>query len=317
MRTGKFLFHESVVRYRHSPDELVNRYEEGILRRVVGDGAGGLLLLEAEPADGREGAVAEIEMRLRAPGRLPRGAAEAGERALRHLLALDMDLEPFYKMARRDPVLAPLVRRFRGLRPVRYLDMFEALVTAITTQQVNLTFGGRTRARMVKRWGDRLLLGGETHYAFPRPERLARVRVRTLRSLQFSERKAEYVTGLAREAAAGGLDAEALRALPIEEAVGLLTRIRGIGRWTAEQALFRALGRVEAVPAGDLGLQKVVARYCFGEKRVEEKRVRERARRWEPWGALAGAYLFAAWRADLPAAAGPLEGGKARPGRAE
>ncbi len=296
--SGPLRFHESVLRYQHSPDELVNRYDGEVFRRVVEDGGGDLILLEAKAAG--EGPDAPVALSVRGPETVTKGMFSAGESALRHLLAFDLDLGPFYKLARGDPHLAPLVRKFRGLRPVRYLDLFEALVTAITTQQVNLAFGGRIRSRLVKRWGEKLRIGNETHFAFPRPERLARARVDTLLKMQFSGRKAEYVIGVAQAAAEGELEAESFRDLPLEEAVERLCALRGVGRWSAEQALYRALGRIDALPGGDLGVQKVVAQYYFGERRVDEKRVRETARRWEPWGSLATTYLFAAWRAGIP-----------------
>jgi len=292
---GPFLFHESLVRYRHSDEELVNRYDGVKFRRAV-EAGGGFFLIEARAGSPPGG----VAMRVIAPGRMTKKIANAGETILRHLLAIDLDLGDFYGMARRDSVLAPIVRRFRGLRPVRYLGLFEALVTAITTQQVNLTFGGRTRARLVKRWGEKLKLGGEIHHVFPRPERLARARVATLKGMQFSERKAEYVVEVARAALAGELEGAIYQNLPLAEAVGRLTALRGVGRWSAEQALYRGLGRIEALPAGDLGVQKVVARYCFGKTRVDETLTREATQRWEPWGALAAAYLFAAWRAGIP-----------------
>ncbi len=153
-------------------------------------------------------------------------------------------------MAKDDVDLAGIVKKFRGLKPVRYMSAFEALVTAITAQQVNLTFAGVIRGRMVKRWGRKLRVAGRTHYAFPHPERLARARVSTLRTMQFSQRKAEYVIGVARAALEGRLDEGELRTLPIAAAVERLTEIRGVGRWTAEQMLFRALGRVEVFPGG-------------------------------------------------------------------
>ena len=121
-----------------------------------------------------------------------------------------------------------------------------------------------------------------------------------LLKMQFSRRKAEYVIGVAQAATEGKLESDAFRDLPLEEAIERLCVLRGVGRWSAEQALYRALGRIEALPGGDLGVQKVVAWYCFGEKRVDEKRVRDTARRWEPWGSLATTYLFAAWRAGIP-----------------
>ena len=292
-----FLFHESLLRFRASSGELVNSYADGAYRRVVETAAGALVLLEAR--SGEEGRGGPIRLQMTAEGRMSKSIQSAGLDAIRHILAFDLDLKPFYGMARRDADLAPIARKFRGLRPVRYPSAFEALVTAITAQQVNLTFAGTIRGRMVKRWGGKLRVGGRTRYAFPRPERLARARVSTLRAMQFSERKAEYVIGVARAALEGRLDESELRDLPVEEAVARLAGIRGVGRWTAEQTLFRALGRVEVFPGGDLGVRKVVARYCFGEERVDEERARGRADAWHPWASLATTYLFAAWRAGV------------------
>ncbi len=230
---------------------------------------------------------------------MTKSAQNAGLNALKHILAFDLDLRPFYRMTKDDVNLAPIAKKFRGLKPIRYLSIFEALVTAITAQQVNLTFAGTIRGRMVKRWGRKLRIDGKTYYAFPRPERLVRARVSTFRTMQFSERKAEYVIGVARAALEGQLDEKELRAVSIDDAVARLTRIRGVGRWTAEQMLFRALGRVEVFPGGDLGVQKVVARYCFGKERVDEETARTKAEGWYPWASLATTYLFSAWRAGL------------------
>ena len=294
-----FLFHESLLRFRVSREEFVNSYADGVYRRVVEDANGDLVLLEAEKeGEGRN----SIRLRMTTQGRMTKSAQKAGLGAIEHIFAFDLDLRTFYKMAKDDANLAPVAKKFRGLKPIRYPSVFEALVTAITAQQVNLTFAGAIRGRMVKRWGRKLRVDGKMHYAFPRPERLARARVSTFRSMQFSERKAEYVIDVARAALEGRLDENELRILTIDEAVARLTEIRGVGRWTAEQMLFRALGRVEVFPGGDLGVQKVVARYCFGEERVDEKTARMQADRWHPWASLATTYLFAAWRAGIPPA---------------
>ncbi len=295
-----FLFHESLLRFRASDEEFVNSYADGAYRRVVEDSGGELVFLEARSEGEAPGSA--IRLRMATEGRMTKAAQRAGLEAIRRILSFGLDLEPFYEMAAGDPDLAPIARRFRGLRPVRHLSVFEALVTAITAQQVNLTFAGRIRGRMVRRWGRKMRVDDRPHYAFPRPERLARARVSTFRAMQFSERKAEYVMGVARAALEGRLDGEELGALPVEEAVARLTEIRGVGRWTAEQMLFRALGRVEVFPGGDLGVQKVVARYCFGKERVDEEAARSRAHRWRPWASLATTYLFAAWRAGVPPA---------------
>ncbi len=295
-----FLFHESLLRFRTSSEDFINSYMDGVYRRVLEEANGALVFLEAEPKAKERRLGCPIRLRIVNEGPMMKSTQRAGLDAIKHILSFDLDLKPFYRMAKDDADLAPIVKRFKGLKPVRHLSAFEALVTAITAQQVNLTFAGVIRGRMVKRWGRKLRVDEQTYYAFPRPERLARARVSTFRAMQFSERKAEYVIGVARAALEGRLEEGELRALPIGEAVNRLTEIRGVGRWTAEQMLFRALGRVEVFPGGDLGVQKVVAHYCFGKERVDERCARVRADGWHPWASLATTYLFAAWRAGVP-----------------
>src|SRR6185295_19292673 len=82
----------------------------------------------------------------------------------------------------------------------------------ISAQQVNLAFAFATRARLVRRYGTPVEFEGTTVYAFPAPAALAAAPESELRAMQFSERKAEYIVGLARELATGRLDLAALAA---------------------------------------------------------------------------------------------------------
>jgi DNA-3-methyladenine glycosylase II len=227
-----------------------------------------------------------------------------------HLLGERWDLPGFYAAAAADPVLAPLVHPaggFFGLRPTLAPDPFEMLVGAISAQQVNLAFAFATRARLVRRYGTPVGLDGVTVHAFPAPAVLADAPVAELRAMQFSQRKAEYIVGLARELAAGRLDLGALAGAPDETVVGRLTAIRGLGRWTAEWFLARALGRPDVCPADDLGVRRAVEALCFRGGERDAAAVRRRARAWRPYRSLATHYLLAAHagqrRATSPAAA--------------
>jgi DNA-3-methyladenine glycosylase II len=214
-----------------------------------------------------------------------------------HLLGEPWDLAGFYGAAAADPVLAPLVRPaggLWGLRPTLAPDPFEMLVGAISAQQVNLTFAFATRARLVRRYGTPIVFDGVTVHAFPTPAVLADVPAAALREMQFSQRKAEYIVGLARELDAGPLDLAALAGAPDEEIVTGLTAIRGLGRWTAEWFLARALGRPDVCPADDLGVRRAVEALCFGGRGRDAAAVRRRARAWRPHRSLATHYLLAA-----------------------
>ena len=163
-------------------------------------------------------------------------------------------------------MLAPFVRpagRLFGLRPTLVPDPFEMLVGSISAQQVNLAFAFATRARLVRRYGTPVEFEGTTVHAFPAPAALADAPPSELRAMQFSERKAEYIVGLARELATGRLDLAALATAPDEAVIARLTEIRGLGRWSAEWFLARGLGRPDVCPADDLGVRRAVEALCF------------------------------------------------------
>ncbi|MBI3457442.1 MAG: DNA-3-methyladenine glycosylase 2 family protein [Candidatus Rokubacteria bacterium] len=222
---------------------------------------------------------------------------------VRRLLGLDADLVGFYARAAGDRVLAPLIRRLSGLRPTLAPDPFEMLVGAITAQQVNLAFALRTRARLVRRFGEPLQLDGVTVHAFPWPATLAAADLGVLRRMQFSTRKAEYLVGLARVVADGRLDLAALAEAPDDEVIARLTAVRGLGRWTAEWFLARGLGRADVCPAEDLGVRRAVEALCYRGRSCDAARVRRRARAWRPYRSLAIHYLLTGLRLARAAAA--------------
>ncbi len=155
-----------------------------------------------------------------------------------------------------DPILGPIAERLRGLRPPLAPDPWESLVTSITAQQVSLHAAFAIRNRFIQAFGQAF----EYAYAFPARERVALVAPDELRKLGFSQRKAEYVVGLAL----ADIDLQGLAALPDEEVKARLVALPGIGEWTAEWFLARHLARPDAWPAGDLGLRKAVLHF-YGE----------------------------------------------------
>jgi DNA-3-methyladenine glycosylase II len=210
------------------------------------------------------------------------------EPVARKLLGLDFDLPPFYEFAQRDPVLARAVEQFKGFRPPLAPDPFEALVSSITAQQVSLHAAFAVRSRFVERFGE----AAEHAVAFPTRARVAQATEDQLMLLGFSRRKAEYVLGLAR----AELDLTALRSLPDDQVVEALAAQRGLGRWSADWFLARALGRPNAWPAGDLGLRKAVSHFYGEGGMLEEAEVRELGERFGPWRNLAAHVLLAGLR---------------------
>ena len=201
------------------------------------------------------------------------------EPVVRKLLGFEFDLVAFSAWASGDELLAPLVVRFAGFRPSLAPDPFEALVTAITAQQVSLFAAVAIRNRLVERFGEQV---GHA-WTFPTRERLAAASEEELVAVGFSRRKAEYAVGLARSE----LDLAGLALLPDAEVKERIVAVRGLGEWTADWFLARHLGRPHAWPAGDLALRKAV-RALYGDVDV-----RAIGARFEPFQNLTAHYLLA------------------------
>jgi DNA-3-methyladenine glycosylase II len=247
------------------------------------------------------GAVDDTRLEVYAAGRQPTAVMAGIEREVRRVFGLDFDLPSFYRFAKSDMALAPIVERLRGLRPTLSPTALEMFVGSITAQQVNLAFAFVLRARVVRRYGTRMAIGGHEVYAFPDAARLARARVSELRALQFSERKAEYVIGIAREIATGALDVDALSSALDEQVIERLTAIRGFGRWTADWFLARCLGRGACCPAGDLGVRKAFEFYYGRGRSLSERAIRRRAAGWGEQQNLAIHYLLVGLRTETRA----------------
>lgn len=180
----------------------------------------------------------------------------------------------------RDPRIAELDAHFRGLRPVLQAEPFTAIVRSITAQQVNLKWAATTRRRLAEGYGRRCALGSHEVIALE-PECLASAKVEDLRALQLTTRKSEYVIGLAQAVVAGTLDLATLQQASDDEVIERLTALRGLGRWTAEWFLARALGRPRVV-AGDLGVRKTIGAIYFQGQMPSEAEVRDCTAHWGP-----------------------------------
>ncbi len=208
---------------------------------------------------------------------------------VRKMLHADLDLEPFYRRARRDKALRPVVNALVGLKPVRPPDMFQMMVIALSEQQVSMAAAHRVRERFLSAFGAR---AGRL-FAFPRAADIAALEAKDLRACGFSARKAEYLVSLACKIAGGEMDIASWEGMADGELIDLLRGYPGIGEWTAEYLLVRGLGRLDVVPASDLGVRRVVGRYLAGGREPTSAEVRELLAKWSPWRGLVAFYLLA------------------------
>ena len=261
-------FELSTTRFRNFGSDGATVWHEGGLHRVVG---GREVRITPE-----EGGVA-IE---------PWSEEAATEVAL--LLGLAFDLDAFYEWAAGDATLELVVGSVPGFRPTMNPKPFEALVVAITTQQISLHAAASIRGNLVRRYGVR----HDVAWEFPTREQVMQLRPRHFTPLGFSRAKAEYVLELAHS----DLDLDGLAALDDDEVIAALTSVRGLGRWTADWFLARHLARPHAWPAGDLGVRKAVSTFYAAGQALSIEEVRRMSERFVPFENLSAQFLLAGAR---------------------
>jgi DNA-3-methyladenine glycosylase II len=210
-------------------------------------------------------------------------ARRVARATLTRMFGLDLDLSAFYRLARTDPRLDALVRRFRGVKPPRFPTAFEALINGISCQQLSLSVGIVLLNRLA---GACAPAGPDGAHAFPRPEDLASASPRTLWRLGYSHAKVRAMRHAARLIADGKLDLESLVGLEREAAIERLEALPGVGRWTAEYVLLRGLGRIDVFPGDDVGARTHLEEWLRLRKPLDYERVRRLLRRWHPYGGL-------------------------------
>lgn len=113
-----------------------------------------------------------------------------------------------------------------------------------------------------------------------------------LRDAGLSWRKVEYAKGLARAIVDGEFDPEALRGMDDEEAIQSITRLRGFGRWSAENFLIFSLGRPDIFPADDLILQLALQKLKRMRTRPTPAVARKKVAHWAPWRSAGSLFLW-------------------------
>ena len=238
----------------------------------------------------------ELTVELRGEGLQESDKRPASEQ-VQWMLGTGQDLKAFYGLAKSDPAMQSLVDQFRGLHLPRTATLFESLVLAILGQQISASVARMMRTLVIERFGARAEFDGIAHYSFPKPEAIVASSPEELRTLKLTQRKAEYIHGIAETALLP--EWTKLSELPDDEFVRRLTRLRGIGAWTAQWALVRGLARPDALPLGDLALRRGVSRLYRDGEAVTDADVEGIAERWRPWRSYATAYLFAGMRSGM------------------
>lgn len=251
------------------------------IRTIDLDGAQGLV--SVEPGEGNA---------LKAIIRFPKlSSLPAIIARLRRVFDLAVDPDAVGRHLSADPVLAPLIAARPGLRTPGAWDGLELAVRAVLGQQITVVAAINLAGKMVAAHGQPLKrpdpdFPALTH-VFPTAERLAAA---DIAALGMPRSRGAALSSLAAAVSADPHIFSARRSL--EEAVGQLKGLSGIGEWTAQYIAMRQMREPDAFPAADIGLMRALADEAG--VRPTPKELLARAEAWRPWRAYAAQHLWAA-----------------------
>jgi 3-methyladenine DNA glycosylase/8-oxoguanine DNA glycosylase len=213
---------------------------------------------------------------------------------MRSACGIDDDLAEFHRRFAGDPVIGRAVRANPALRVRRNPDPWETLMFSITEQLIDMPRALAIQRRMTAAYGRRF----DGLRDSPSAETIAARAPAELEACGLHAKRALAMIRCAREVAAGRIDWHG----DLER----LDAIREIGTWTIEMVQLHGLGRLDVVPAGDLGYLKLVGRLVTGRPKAvaDEAEVRGFFEPYAPYAGLAASYLIRA--RTIP---GPLRAG--------
>jgi DNA-3-methyladenine glycosylase II len=265
---------------RRRAHNVVDRFDDGTWRRVLILGKSPVAIAVTQT---RHGARPEIEVTFAAPR--PQALKDQVAGIVTTMLGLDRDLADFYLLARRDARLKELADRLRGMKPVRYPTVFEAFTNAVACQLVSVTAGMHVMNRMTEVYGVRC--DPSTMPSFPSAAAIARSNPDALRALGLSRQKGEYLVGLAQLAIdPRDRDFASIEPLTDDDAIARFSKIRGVGRWTAEYVMLRGFGRVNIFPGDDVGGRKKLFEWFGARGAPTYDGVAAMLQRWRPYAGL-------------------------------
>ncbi len=167
-----------------------------------------------------------------------------------------------------------------GLSPER--DGFLMLVRSITSQQISSVAARAILGRLK----ERIAPSGVC------PQAVSHCGEVGLRAVGYSQRKASYLLGLAEASLEGELDLSAASQWSDAEVIERLTRLRGIGVWTAQMFLIFSLGRLDVLPHGDLGVRQALREFHRLEQLPGMRQALDLAAPWRPYASVASWYCW-------------------------
>ncbi len=207
-------------------------------------------------------------------------------------LDLNHDIRPFYTLAKKDEILAPLVEKYHGLKLIGIPDFYEAICWAIIGQQINLSFAYAVKRNLVENYGKQFEFEGRKYFHFPSPEKVLSINNQEFLAMKFSKQKAAYIRAISDKIINQGMDSSYFKKLDYETAKAALLTFHGIGNWTADYVLMKTFKHPQAFPIQDVGLQNAIKKRLGLQIKPDLETISKLSQAWKGHESYATFYLW-------------------------
>lgn len=191
--------------------------------------------------------------------------------------------EAIEHLSKNDKVLSQLIKKFGTCNLQPHNQYFNSLLRSIIGQQLSVKAAASIYRRFIEYFNHK-----------PRPEDLLQVEDRILRGFGLSNSKVKYVKDLSQKVISKEINIHRLSNKSDETIIAELTKVKGIGGWTAQMFLIFTLGRPDVLPVTDLGIRKAIMLNYGLKKLPDEKKINKIAveKGWHPYCSIASLYLW-------------------------
>lgn len=183
----------------------------------------------------------------------------------------------------RDPVLKRIISQSPPCSIKRRNNYYASLIQAIINQQLSVKAGESIYKKFSAHFGKKI-----------KPEEVASATVEELRMFGLSNEKAKYVKDLSEKVLSNDLSFKNISQKSDEEIIKELTKVKGIGVWTAHMFLIFTLGRLDVLPVGDLGIKNAIKKNYRLKELPDEAKIASlsKKKKWKPYQSIASWYLW-------------------------
>jgi DNA-3-methyladenine glycosylase II len=188
-------------------------------------------------------------------------------------------------LKRNDKILAKVINQVGHCTLKPQTDPFESIIDAIISQQLSMFAAQSIFNRFVEYYKPKI---------FPSPDDILNTSNEDLRKIGISNAKIRCLKDLCEKIKLGQIHLNKIHKLSDDEILKELTKVKGIGRWTAHMFLIFSFGRLNVLPTEDLGIRKGIMKLYRLRKLPDERKILEIAKQnqWSPYCSIASWYIW-------------------------